>query len=86
MAQDELPNDFLEVSFACGAEGSGSSCGDCRRKTDINFLGGVRPISIRRKPAESGFSCLMLVVRERLRFCHSARLMSRGNRPRFLVR
>lgn len=67
----ELSPGFLKFPIVCGVECRGLSFGDRRTETDINFLGGARPISIGRIPAEGSFSCFMLVVRERFRD-HSA--------------
>jgi hypothetical protein len=76
-AHHDLPKDFLKAPLGCEVESGGSSFGYCRRQTDVHFLGGVRPISIGRVPTKGCFSCPMLVVRERLRFCHARVNVSR---------
>jgi hypothetical protein len=70
--QNSLPTNSLKVSLGCDVGSRDASNGDCRRQTDINFLGGTRPIAIGRIPTEGSFSCLMLVIGKRFRFCHSA--------------
>lgn len=82
----ELSTHFLKLPLVCGVERRGSSFGDGCAEADINFLGRARPIRVGRIPAKGSFSCFMLVVRERFRYHTWRRLMSCGNRPRFLIR